>query len=314
MNTVCTIITADYLPLAKALFISLQKQLPGIPLHVLVVDNNVNSTEKDLVIHPVNEISDSPYFKEIEKKYAHSNPDSFRWALKPVFIGYLLEQGFDKVLFADSDVFFVGKFDFLFDELDKNSVILTPHWANIDPTKNEDSLLSVLKGGVFNAGFIGVNKEGKAAMAWWAGLCHYKTEDKKELGLFVDQKYLDIMPVHFDPVGIIRHRGCNLASWNTDSSKREIVNGKLLINKVYEPVFIHFAKDTIVNILNRNDALLRPYLDEYMNILQKENFDLLENLENYDPIKYESTAYKLKHQLRLRTRLKRFFFKLAEKL
>ncbi|MEO7984335.1 MAG: hypothetical protein ABI688_09655 [Bacteroidota bacterium] len=314
MQTVCTIITADYLPLAKVLYKSLQKHVPGTSLQVLVVDKHNYASAGDFILHSVESLNDSAYFKGIQKKYGNSSPDYFRWALKPVFIGYLLEQGFDKVLFTDPDIYFVSNFNFLFEKLDNSNVLLTPHWANIDPTENEDSLLAVLKGGLYNAGFIGTNKDGAAAMAWWAGLCHYKTEDLKELGLFVDQKYLDILPVQFDKVEVIRHRGCNLASWNIDSSKREMINGKLLINKEFEPVFIHFAKDTIVNIINRNDQLLGPYLDEYKDALQKENFDLLKNLGEFTPARYNSPVYKIKYKLRPRTRLKRFFFKLAEKL
>ena len=314
MQTVCTIITADYLPLAKVLHASLQKHLPGTSLQVLVVDENNYTSTDSLIIHSIDSLANSAYFSGIQKKYGQTNADYFRWALKPVFIGYLLEKSFTKVLFADPDLYFVSNFEFLFAELDKSNVLLTPHWANIDPVDNEDSLLAVLKGGLYNAGFIGVNKNGADAMAWWAGLCHYKTEDLTGLGLFVDQKYLDILPVQFENVQVIKHRGCNLASWNIDTSKREVVNGKLLINKTFEPVFIHFAKDTIVNIINRNDELLKPYLDEYIDALQGENFDLLKNLTNFDPTKYSSPLYKLKYRLRLRTRLKRFFFKSAEKL
>jgi hypothetical protein len=314
MQTVCTIITADYLPLAKVLHASLQKQVPGTTLQVLVVDENKYTSTDSLIIHSVDALADSAYFRGIQKKYGQTNPDYFRWALKPVFIGYLLEKGFNKVLFADPDLYFTGDFNFLFTELDQNNVLLTPHWANIDPTENEDSLLAVLKGGLYNAGFVGVNKKGSEAMAWWAGLCHYKTEDLTGLGLFVDQKYLDILPVQFDKVQVIKHRGCNLASWNIDTSKRELVQSKLMINKMYEPVFIHFAKDTIVNIINKNDALLQPYLDEYITALQKENFDLLNKLGDFNPTRYSSAAYSIKYKLRIRTRLKRFFFKLAEKI
>ncbi len=314
MKTVCTIITANYLPLAKVLHASLQRQNPGTSLQVLVVDDHNFVSVDTFVIHSIDSLADSAYFTGIQKKYGHTNTDYFRWALKPVFIGYLLEKGFDKVLFADPDLYFVGDFEFLFIELDKSNILLTPHWANIDPSENEDSLLAVLKGGLYNAGFIGANKNGAGAMAWWAGLCHYKTEDLKDLGLFVDQKYLDILPVQFDKVQVIKHRGCNLASWNIDTSEREMISGVLLINKIYEPVFIHFAKDTIVNIINRNDALLRPYLDAYIAALQNEKFDLLKTLPDFDPEMYNSSLYTIKHKLRFRTRLKRFFFKSAEKL
>ena len=314
MNTVCTIITANYLPLAKVLHASLQRQNPGISLQVLVVDEHHFVSTDSFIIHTTDSLANSVFFAGIQKKYGHTNPDYFRWALKPVFIGYLLEKGFDKVLFTDPDLYFVSNFDFLFDELDKNNILLTPHWANIDPTENEDSLLAVLKGGLYNAGFIGANKNGAGVMAWWAGLCHYKTEDLKDLGLFVDQKYLDILPVQFENVLVIKHRGCNLASWNIDMSKREMIEGEVRINKIYIPVFIHFAKDTIVNILNRNDVLLMPYFESYKTELQQEKFDLLKTIPDIDTDIYNSPFYKIKHKVRFRTRLKRFFFKSAEKL
>lgn len=314
MQTVCTIITADYLPMAKVLLASLEQQLPGTTLQVLVVDNDTIPSSGNLQVHPVAALAESNYFKGIFQKYGQTSPDYYRWALKPVFIGYLLEKGFNKVLFADPDLYFVGDFRFLFDELDEQHVLLTPHWANLDPIQNEDSLLAVLKGGMFNAGFVGVSSKGAGAMQWWAGLCHYKTEDLTGLGLFVDQKYLDLLPVQFENVKVIKHRGCNLASWNIDTSRRELVSGKLLINGEYPPVFIHFAKDTIVNILNQNDSLLRPYWDAYQQALQKEGFDLTGRMADLDPKQYESAGYQLKHRLLFRTRLKRFFHRIAKKL
>src|SRR5688572_1545408 len=158
MNVVCTIVNSDYLPLAKALHHSLQKHKPGAPLHVLVTDKKIVAEKGSLMIHSLDELANTPFFNEIEKKHAHANPHSFRWALKPIFIGYLLEKVADKVLFADADIYFINDYQFLFDELDCFDVLLTPHWANLDPTKNQDSLLSVMKGGLFNAGFIGVNR------------------------------------------------------------------------------------------------------------------------------------------------------------
>ena len=314
MNTFCTIITADHLPFAKVLQESLQKNVPGTLLQVLVIDNNNLPSSQNLVIHTIETVLTSPVARGIYNKYAHTNPDHFRWALKPVFISYLLQNGFDKVIFADPDIYFVNNFSFLFDELDTNNILLTPHWANLNPLKNESSLIDVMRGGLYNAGFIGANKKGMEAINWWAESCHYKTEKNQELGLFDDQKYLDILPVQFPDVKIIKHPGCDLASWNVATSKREILNGKLVINRQYEPVFIHFAKETIVNILNRNDQLLYPHLEEYIQQLKKEGFDLPANYKDLDFSKYHSPFFKLKHRLRLRTRFKRFLFKLAEKL
>lgn len=314
MQTFCTIITAGHLPFAKVLHRSIVKQAPGSQLQVLVVNDNTIASSGETIIHTLTSLENQPLFKEIEKKYAHTDPDHFRWALKPLFISYLLSKGFEKVIFADPDLFFVNDPSFLFSELDQHNIILTPHWANTDPVANEDSLFAVLRGGLFNAGFIGASAKGKEAIDWWAGMCHYKMEKRKELGLYDDQKYLDLMQVQFPGVEIIRHRGCNLASWNIDTCKRSTANGKLVINGEFEPVFIHFAKDTIVNIINKNDELLRPFLDEYIEELKKENVDLLSSLNDPSLFSFDSSFYAVKHKLRFRTRLKRLLSRWAEKL
>lgn len=314
MNTFCTIITADHLPFAKVLHVSLQKNSPDTSLQVLVIDKNDFTSSQNFSIHSIDSVATSAVAKGIYNKYAHTSPDHFRWALKPVFISYLLQNRFDKVIFADPDLFFINDFSFLFDELEINNILLTPHWANLNPVENEGSLADVLKGGLYNAGFIAANKKGTEAINWWAEMCHYKIEKNPESGLFDDQKYLDILPVQFPDVKILKHKGCNLASWNVETCQREIINGKLMINQQFEPIFIHFAKETIVNILNRNDKLLNPFLEEYIQLLKNEGFDLPNHYNDLDFSKYNSPFLKLKHDLRLRTRFKRFLFKLAEKL
>lgn len=314
MQTFCTIITTDYLPFAKVLHASLQKNVPGTTLQVLVVNNAGHTSSPDFIVHSVDSVLTSPVAKGIYKKYAHTNPSQFRWALKPVFISHLLQNGFDKVIFTDGDIYFVNDFNFLFDELDTNNVLLTPHWANLNPFENEGSLTDVLNGGLYNAGFIGVNKEGKSAINWWAEMCHYKTEENPEQGLYFDQKYLNILPVQFPDIKILKHQGCNLASWNVQTCKREIIDGKLMINQKFEPVFIHFNRETIVNILNRNDKLLHPYLEEYIQLFKKEGFDLEKNYKTLDFSKFNSPYLKLKYKLLIRTRFKRFLFRLAERL
>ena len=314
MQTFCTIITADYLPFAKVLHASLEKNMPGTSLQVLVVDKNDFTSSQNFIIHSIDSVITSPVAKGIFKKYAHTNPSQFRWALKPVFISHLLQNGFNKVIFTDADIYFVNNFNFLLEELDVNQVLLTPHWADLDPFKNEGSLTDLLLGGLYNAGFIGVNIKGSEAINWWAEMCHFKTEEKPEMGLFFDQKYLNILPVQFPDIKILKHQGCNLASWNVETCKREIINGKLLINQQFEPIFIHFNRETIVNILNRNDKLLYPFLEEYIQLFNTEGFDLRNNYKTLDFSKFNSPFLKLKYKLLLRTRFKRFLFKLAERL
>lgn len=314
MRTVCTIITPDYVPFAKVLGKSLQKFIPDIVIQVLIVDEVDISSNKILNIHPINSVINSPLSKEIFKKYAYTNLDRFRWALKPIFIDYLLKKGFNKVIYADHDLFFVNNYEFLFKYLEEDDILLTPHWANINPLQNEKSLLDVLQGGMYNAGFIGVNKKAEKALNWWAEVCHYKIERNQPLGLFDDQKYLDVLPAQFDNVKIIKHQGCNLASWNIESCKREMVSDKLMINRKFEPVFIHFNRETIANIFNGNDEYLQSFLDEYTQLLKAEGFDLYNNRGNLDFSKFYMPYYIVKRKLLIRTRIKRWLFRLAQKI
>lgn len=314
MRTVCTIITPDYIPFANVLCKSLKKFIPDINLQILVTGEIQQNTDDSIITHTLDSVINSSTAKGIYNKYAHTNKDHFRWALKPVFISYLLNKGFDKILYVDNDLFFVNNFEFLFDELDKYDILLTPHWTNITPLDNGNGLLDVLQGGLYNAGFIGVNKNAIEAINWWADACHYKTEKNYQLGLFVDQKYLDVLPAQFDNVKVIKHQGCNLASWNIQTCKRSIINNQVMINQKYEPVFIHFNRETITAIFNKQDRYLETYLDQYINSLKEEGFDIHNNQGNLDFSKFNSPIFKIKRKLLLRTRLKRFLFKLAQKL
>jgi hypothetical protein len=316
VNAICTIVTRKFFPLAKVLYQSLAKHGKEFSFWVLVIDDDqrsLESTAQIKICRPVDLVS-SPAGRAIFDKYAHTNKDLLRWALKPVMIAWLLDQHAGKAMFCDPDLYFVNSYEFIFSGLDEADVLLTPHWNNINVYEFEDGLFSIMRNGMFNAGFVAASRKGLPALNWWAGVCHYKMDRQPELGVYDDQKYLDVLPVEFEGVRILRHKGCNLASWNIDTCKRELVNGRLLINREFEPVFIHFAKDTISNILNRNDVLLQPYLDEYRQALEEQGFDLMKNLDLHEGSFHSNPVYKVKHKLRLRTRFKRFLFNLAEKL
>lgn len=313
MQTFCTITTSAYLPYTKVLFASLRKFNPEITLQVLVTDKEGHESSGNFIIQPLQELEDTPSFKKIAQKYAHTNPHEFRWALKPVFITYLLSS-YEKVIYVDADIFFISDYDFLFTHLDHSGVLLTPHWSDTNPAVMEDSLIHLMRNGLFNAGFVGANRDGLPAMQWWAEACHFSMARQEELGIFSDQKHLDILPVEFPVTEILQHRGCNLACWNTTSNKRALVNGKLLINGKYEGVFIHFTPDTIKHILNGNDYQLAGYLEEYRAIFRSTGSDLQDFLRDMDLDKKNNVFKKVKRRLLIRTRFKRWLYRLSQKI
>lgn len=268
----CTIITPDYIPYALVLRKSLLQFGDDVKLYILVCDANENQCKAIQENYPgiftlyTNEVCSAGIGKAIYDKYFNSDIDAFRWSMKPAFLNYLLrEKNVDKVIYADWDIHFYNDYHFLFDELDIHDVLLTPHWRSSDPYKDAPNFGILYTSGLYNGGFIGANKNAIPAMEWWAMACEYICIKDTTTGHFVDQTHLNILPIYFEKVGILKHRGCNVANWNMVECKRTISSGttNVMIAGKYPLVFIHFTKSTINGILSGTDSLLLPYLEIY---------------------------------------------------
>jgi hypothetical protein len=276
---ICTIITPDYLYKALALLASMVK-FQRVHLHVLVSETkdrlnpfrkHISYLESPVEIYTLDEI----YDMESLTRLLHYKKDMVRWSSKSLFLCYLLmERNFESVIYLDNDICFFNDFRFLFDELNENGVLLTPHWRTLDPELNEHQFLCNFRDGMFNAGFVGSGKRGLEALRWWHKACLYRCEFDFENGLYVDQKYLDALPLYFKDVKSVRHFGCNIAQWNADYLTREIKNGEVLIYGKWPIVFIHFSPVTIQNIQYGNDLMLQPHLELHQTYIERARRDI----------------------------------------
>lgn len=316
MTTFCTIITANYYAYTIALYKSLKKNDPSVLLYVLVADGETISSndQPGIKIVALKEITQHPFVTDLSKKYAHLNPDFFRWSLKPLWMSYLLETGFTKVFFVDCDIFFFDDHSFLFDLLDGADILLTRQWYASDPATNESSFGYLLTNGAFNAGFVGSNKNGLPALHWWANACYYQMGVFPEKGIYDDQRYLDLFPILFNGIKILEHKGCNLGSGNHEECPRIMKNGKVLIDGKFPVIFIHFYTPLIKEILMGYDPLLLPYYQEYKRVLEEYGISLEKSTDGLKKYFHPSFFSKVKWRLRPRTRLKSFLHKLATKL
>lgn len=227
-----------------------------------------------------------PVARQILNKYKGSQ---LRWAIKPVILLYLLEKGYDVVLYADNDIYFFSSPDFLFEALQEKAVLLTPHYYPANPLSDQIWFEANFRVGLFNAGFVGVSQKAKAALNWWAGCCLYAMKKSYRRGLFDDQKYLDLFPIMFEDVEIVKHRGCNVAGWNIHTSARSLdAHGNLQFNDKWPLLFVHFNYYTIQCILNNTDPLLKPAWHTYHEMLCRFN-------PNY---RYEKELKPLNHTIR----------------
>ena len=153
-----------------------------------------------------------------------------------------------KVMYFDPDIAVFNTLSPIEKLLDKHPVVLTPH--QIDPDEKSDrqaiidNEIASLTYGVFNLGFIAVanTPEGNRFANWWADRLQDWCHDRLESGIFVDQKWCNLIPCFFENVYVLRDPGYNVASWNLsqrqmvfDTAGKALINGRLLR-------FYHFTK------------------------------------------------------------------------
>jgi len=265
-TAVCTITTKSHFFKSRSLLRSAHKHLHADLFCLVTDDNQFPSPVCGEIYHSLDVLSGS-LAGEVKNKYTGNK---LRWACKPLYMMYLLGAGYDKVIYVDNDICFFSSANFLFDELDNTSILLAPHFYPTDTRKDQHWLEANYRVGLYNAGFIGATSKGFPALEWWASCCLYNIKKSAWRGLFDDQKYLDLLPVIYDDVKVLKHKGCNVAGWNMDMCPRIEVDGQIYIDGRWPIVFIHFTPLTFRNILSYLDIGLSSYLEEYVNNLKKE--------------------------------------------
>lgn len=270
-RVIFTIIDNTY---KKEAFISLRSAMKYnkyCDYKAIVIHDTTNSINTSLDKCIIKNISFEKYIsieEPIYQKYKHDK-NSLRWSLKPVLISKLLEE-YDKVIYIDSDIFFINNWRFLFNEIE--GVLLTKHNRSIVP--NGQEYFNNFTNGFFNAGFIGASKTGLDAINWWKSAVLWKCEKNVEEGLFDDQKYLDIMALEFNnTVKICNSKGCNIANWNSNVIETYVNNNKWFIKQDNSPViFLHLTKSAYQS----SEPILKYYTQQFLH--RKNKYDKFNSL------------------------------------
>lgn len=287
MNIIFTIVAKNYLASAITLEESLRRSNPEPRFYIVVVDKLTKEVEE--IKEHSNIISSEELgitnFKEMAFKY---DIVEFSTAIKPFFFRYAIENiKADKVIYLDPDIFVYNTLHSVWDNLESNSVILTPHivdGCNRVEYNSQDRLF--LKYGIYNLGFVGIKGdiEGKKIIDWW---CSRLEEDCYMNDVcFVDQKWMDYIPALFKSVYIERGKEYNLAWWNF--SERILYSDK---DNIYVDcdgdkipvIFIHFSnykpgmnisyierKGT--HIGEKQENILKDLYENYGDTLKKNNY------------------------------------------
>lgn len=167
-------------------------------------------------------------------------------AVKGPVLKKLVDSGANKIFYLDPDIVVFESLQPLVDALDEASILLTPH--QIDPDSSHrainDNEMCSLRHGVYNLGFLAIRNDddGRRFANWWSDRLKYFCYDDIPNGLFVDQRWCDLIPALFDNVAVIRDPGYNVASWNLSNRHLDITRkGEILVN--HRPLrFYHFTK------------------------------------------------------------------------
>jgi hypothetical protein len=238
----CTIVSLNYLPYARVLCESFLRFHPDYKFYVLLVDRlpqdfDVSGERFDLVL--VEDLG-IPNFDSIAFKFDILELNT---NVKPTFLKNILNRGVRQLIYFDPDICLYNDAEFIFDLVEKRPIVLTPHC--ISPTQESDRNLeqAFLSFGVFNLGFVAVSSdtEAFAFLNWWEQRCLSSGFSEPQTGLFVDQKWVNLVPCLFDNVHILKHCGCNVAYWNLFERQISTSATGYLVNQTQPLVFFHFS-------------------------------------------------------------------------
>lgn len=240
--TFCTIISKNYLPSARALHESIQTTNPGCRFFALLVDRPdgyFDPSAEPFTIIPLEALP----IPELPRFCFQYNILELNTAAKPFFMQFLMEHyGVRKLIYFDPDILVLNDLTHFSSLLDEHSILLTPHITSARP---EDRCIkqeiNILWAGTYNLGFLAVSGDATTMdfLKWWSDrLLTWCTINIP--GLFVDQKWIGLVPGMFEGVHILTSPGYNIAYWNI-ASRRITFQGQHPLANGQPAYFFHFS-------------------------------------------------------------------------
>jgi hypothetical protein len=240
-----TIVAANYLAFARVLAHSLHEHHPEVPFFTVVLDNRGHRIEpapEPFELRHVLGVDELGIPQVLEVCFRNSLKE-LAVIIKPYLLRHLLDRRFDAAVFLDPDVLITGDLTDVFSTVTQHAVTLTPHLLTaLDGRDRVARELNIVQSGTFNAGFIGVSAGPTARrfLAWWQDRLHGDCSSDVSRGVYYDQRWLDLAPVLFADVCVMRDPGCNVAHWNL--TERPITGGPDAMRVNGGPCrFLHFS-------------------------------------------------------------------------
>lgn len=223
------------------------------------------------------------HFEELVSRY---NIIELNTCVKASFFKYLFKThpACSHIHYFDPDIKLFGSLNSLDQHFNQYNILLTPHITepieddNLEPREN-----MFLNYGIYNLGYIGLRNDQESfdLLEWWESHTLNMGYMHVHQGYFVDQLWMNHVPLFFKGVCILRNKGFNCAPWNIQERRAEISKyGNLIFDDRSELVFYHFSSfnplipDELSKVYSRNTFQNRP---EFIGIYQQYSKELLEN-------------------------------------
>ena len=214
----CTITSPNYLHFARTLAASYVAKHPEQRFFVLIVADLADPEpfRSDPHFTPVmlGEIG----LRDLRAEAMKYDILELNTNVKPTFMKHLIEvYGLDGLVYLDPDIFVYAALQPVFAELAAGATaVITPHMTTPVFDGRSPGEQDLLYNGTYNLGFIAVGNtpEGRRLLDWWEHRCLKVGFSEGRTGLFVDQKWINLIPGLFDKVAISRDAGLNMAYWN----------------------------------------------------------------------------------------------------
>ncbi|MFN4145968.1 MAG: glycosyl transferase [Runella sp.] len=182
---------------------------------------------------------------DFEQLFSRYTPFELSCLAKPYLAGYLLKTfpEVQKLLYFDSDMLIFSPLTPIEQDLEQHNIVITPHVTQPISDEQAPRLRHFLNAGMYNGGFFAVRRgeEAQHFLTWWQGRVWHEGYFNFPEGMFVDQLWLNYVPIFYPKALISRHLGYNMAYWNLHERTLTQEGAYYKVNRIFPLVFFHFS-------------------------------------------------------------------------
>lgn len=242
-----TICSKNFFAYAHTLFDSVREHHPDAAFYVALCDKNDGMIEREREPFEIIEL-DQLGIAALPGMIERYNITELNTSIKPFVFDYLFtSRGEENVVYLDPDILVISPLQEVQELLAQGAeAVMTPHV--LDPADNgvEIDDIKMLQLGIYNLGFIALRRTERVIeiVRWWGRRLEYACVIDLPQGLFVDQKWADLLPAYIPGTRILQHPGYNVAYWNLQQRKVEKTADGWVSNG--QPLrFVHFSGNNL---------------------------------------------------------------------